>query len=168
LALLGVIASVFFLVPIVGLWRIFEKAGEPGWGAFSVRSTSRALLKHAGYEEWYWPLVLVVPVFGQYIWYKAWVKMAARFQKSSSYGMGLAFAGVIFYPMLGLSNSRCLLPEHVDANRPQSAEKPNYLVIAGYAVGGIAFMFFLGWIVLEYLPVGLIAEWLSDPPAPEE
>jgi len=170
LALLGVIASLFFFVPLAGLWRIFEKAGEPGWGAFSPKHISRTLLKPAGYEEWYWVLALAVPVFGQFIWYKAWVKMAARFQKTPGFGVGLAFAGFIFYPMLGLSNSRCLLPEYVDSNLPRSQpeEKPNYLVPAAYAVGGVAFMVLLVWIVLAFLPPGVIGGSASEVTAPEE
>lgn len=114
LAVIGALFAAIIFVPMAGLWRIFEKAGEPGWGAVSPKYISNTLLKTAGYDDWYWVLLLAVPGLGQWVWYKAWIVMAKRFQKSASFGVGLAFFGIVFYPLLGFGTARCLKPQYVE------------------------------------------------------
>ncbi len=118
LGLIGAVVAAFYFVPMAGLWRILEKAGEPGWQAIFPAIMSRSLLRMAGYTDWYWVLALAVPGLGFYIWYKGWVVMAARFEKSESYALGLAFMGLVFYPLLGFGDDPCLKLEHVKKKEP--------------------------------------------------
>jgi signal peptidase I len=51
---------ILILLPFVGLWKLFEKAGEPGWKAIIPVYNIYVILKLSGRPLW-WILLLVIP-----------------------------------------------------------------------------------------------------------
>lgn len=89
---------------VAGMWLSFEKAGLAGWGAIVPVYNLYLLTKMAG-REWWWMLLLLIPFFNIIVGIMLAVYVAQAFNKSVGFGLGLAFLGFIFYPILGFGES---------------------------------------------------------------
>lgn len=93
------------LLMIASMWKIFVKAGKPGWAAIVPIYNFIVLLEIAGKPAW-WIILLIIPVVNFIIVIMLSVSLAKKFGKGVGYGLGLAFLGVIFYPMLGFGDAQ--------------------------------------------------------------
>ena len=93
------------LVMIAAMWKVFEKAGEPGWAAIIPLYNIIILLKIAGKPAW-WFLLFIVPVVNFVIAIIVALAIARNFGKGTGFGLGLAFLGIIFYPVLAWGDAR--------------------------------------------------------------
>ena len=87
------------LLLIAAWWRIFEKAGEPGWAAIVPIYNGLVALKIAGKPMW-WILLLLIPVVGIVFGFIVIVSIAKRFGKGAGFALGMIFLFPIFYPLL--------------------------------------------------------------------
>jgi len=92
---LGLIVLIF-----VGLWKVFEKAGKPGWAAIIPIYNLYVLVKVSG-NAWYWFALFFVPVINFFATLKVSIDIAGKFNKGILFGLGLTFISFIFYPLLG-------------------------------------------------------------------
>ena len=84
---------------IAALWKVFEKAGEPGWAAIVPIYNFYILLKVAGRPGW-WLLLYLIPFVNFIISIIVSIDVAKRFGKGTGFALGLVFLPFIFYPML--------------------------------------------------------------------
>jgi len=107
----GIIAALFggafflvfllvFVIVAAGMWKMFEKAGEPGWAALVPIYNLVVLVKIAGKEVW-WVVLMLVPCVNFVAAVMVCIDIARKFGKDTVYGVGLAFLPFIFFPMLG-------------------------------------------------------------------
>jgi|SRR6185437_6220764 len=99
--------SVLFLyvLPAVGGWKIFEKAGIPGWAALIPGINLFGILKLLGMSYlWILAFIFCYPVAH----FVAAVLVAWKFGKSTVFGLGLALVPPLFVPWLGFSDARYL------------------------------------------------------------
>ena len=87
------------LVMLAALWKVFSKAGEPGWAAIVPIYNAIVWLKVAGRPLW-WILLFLIPVVNFIVGIIASIDFARKFGKGAGFGLGLAFLGFIFYPIL--------------------------------------------------------------------
>ena len=106
------VAIVFLLIElavailiIAGVWKTFEKAGQPGWAAIIPFYNIYVLLKVAGRPGW-WLLLYLIPCVGIIVAIVVSIDVAKNFGKDTLFGLGLAFLGFIFFPVLGFSNAQ--------------------------------------------------------------
>jgi len=90
---------------IAAMWKIFEKAGEPGWAALIPIYNVIVLLKIAG-KPWWWLLLMLIPFVNLVIVILVAIAVAKNFGKGAGFGLGLAFLAPIFYPMLAWGDAR--------------------------------------------------------------
>jgi hypothetical protein len=90
---------------IVGMWRIFEKAGEPGWMSIIPILNIFILLKIAGKPGW-WILLFFIPFVGIIIAILVWIDVAKNFGKGGGFVVGLILLPFIFIPILGFGDAR--------------------------------------------------------------
>jgi hypothetical protein len=93
------------VVVIAAVWKVFTKAGEPGWAAIIPIYNTLVLLKIAGKPAW-WFILFLIPVVNFVIGIIVAIAVAQRFGKGTGYGIGLAFLPFIFYPMLGFGDAQ--------------------------------------------------------------
>ncbi len=93
---------VFF---IVAAWRVFTKAGRPGWGSIIPIYNTYLLLKIAGRSGW-WLLGFCVPFLNIYGIVVMWLRLAKAFGRGTGFGIGLIFLSPIFIPILAFGDSR--------------------------------------------------------------
>lgn len=104
----GVIGALFALVLcvmlIVSLWKIFVKAGKPGWGIFIPFYGNYCQFDIAFGNGWLF-LLMFVPLVNFVAMFMLHFKMAKAFGKGVGFGFGLLFLPFIFLPILGFGDA---------------------------------------------------------------
>ena len=99
------------VLAIVAMWKIFEKAGEPGWAAIIPFYNLYVLFKITWGNGWKF-LLLLIPFAGIVFAIITIVKLAKAFGKSGGFAVGLIFLSIIFYCILAFDQSQYLgVPE---------------------------------------------------------
>lgn len=93
------------LVALVGVWKVFTKAGEPGWAALIPIYNVFVLMRIAGRPGW-WTLLLFVPLVGFVVGFIAIMDLARAFGRGIGYAIGLTVLPFVFFPHLGLGDSQ--------------------------------------------------------------
>lgn len=108
----GAIAAVFsfiylvvMVLMIVGMWKVFVKAGEPGWAAIIPIYNIVVLVKISGKPMW-WVLVYLSGCLTIVAAIVCGLGTAKNFGKSEGYGIGLGLLPMVFYPMLGFGDAQ--------------------------------------------------------------
>ena len=86
-------------------WRIFEKAGKPGWAILIPIYNGLVLLQIVG-KPWWW-LLLIFFIPGVNLVLLIWMinLLSISFGKGVGFTLGLLFLSPIFYPILAFSNA---------------------------------------------------------------
>jgi uncharacterized protein DUF5684 len=92
------------LVVIIGGWKMFVKAGQPGWGILVPFFNVYLLCKIAGRPGW-WLLLFLIPVVNLIVGIILWLDVARSFGKGVGFGIGLILLGFIFIPILGFGSA---------------------------------------------------------------
>ncbi len=107
----GIVALVFLLIElgilvliVAGLWKVFTKAGQPGWAAIIPILNAYFLIKIAGKPGW-WLILLFIPFVNLIVSIIVTIELARNFGKGAGFTVGLIFLPFIFYPILGFDNS---------------------------------------------------------------
>jgi len=88
------------VIQIAGMWAVFEKAGHAGWKAI-VPIYNFYVMLQIGKNAWWWLILVFVPVINIYALYKIHAGVARFFGRGIGFGLGLAFLGVVFFPLVG-------------------------------------------------------------------
>jgi len=99
-----IMGLVFGLLTIIGMWKVFTKAGVPGWGAIIPFYNMYLLFKITMGNGWLF-LLLLIPIVNFIMLIIVYVKLAAAFNKGAGYILGLIFLNPIFIMMLGFSSA---------------------------------------------------------------
>jgi len=98
------VVILFLIIPIISYWKIFEKAGEPGWHILIPIYNLVVFMKIVN-KPWYWALLCLIPYFG-IIWLIWSINlMVKKFGKTSSFTLGIIFLAPLFLPILAFGNS---------------------------------------------------------------
>jgi len=85
------------------LWKIFEKAGKPGWAAIIPIYNVIVVLEIVGRPIW-WVILFLIPVVSLVISIIVAIDLSKSFGHGALYGLGLAFLGFIFAPILAFGS----------------------------------------------------------------
>jgi uncharacterized membrane protein YhaH (DUF805 family) len=96
------IALIIFL--IASLWKVFTKAGKPGWFCLIPFFNLFVMVQIAG-RPWWWFLLFFVPIINMIVSIIIPFDMAKRFGKGIGFGFGLLFLSFIFYPIIAFDDS---------------------------------------------------------------
>jgi hypothetical protein len=97
------LALVVFYVAAV--WRVFEKAGKPGWAAIVPIYNAIVMLQIAGKPVW-WILLFLIPVVNIVVAIMMYIAFARNFGKGVGFALGLAFVSIIFFPILAWGDAQ--------------------------------------------------------------
>lgn len=102
-----IIGIVVALVMIAGMWKMFSKAGEPGWASIIPFYNAYVLFKitwGSGIKF----LLLLIPIANIVVVIMTQIKLAKAFGKSTGFAVGLILLPPIFYVILGFDSSEYL------------------------------------------------------------
>src|SRR4051794_10562320 len=92
---------IIFIVPMfLGFWKVFEKAGEPGWSAFVPIYNLMVMARIAGKEETF-GLLACIPCVGIYFMIVLYIELGKRFGVAGGFVAGMILLPMVFWPMLG-------------------------------------------------------------------
>jgi len=98
------IALVLRLIIVAGSWKMFSKAGKPGWAAIIPIYHFVVLLEITGKPIW-WLLLLLVPLLNLLIVIIVVLALAERFGKTPGFAAGVLLLPFIFIPILGFGDA---------------------------------------------------------------
>lgn len=101
----GLICLVVGLIMIVAIWKVFSKAGQPGWAVIIPIYNLYIMCKIAGRPGW-WVLLMLIPLVNFIIIIILLVDISKSFGKGVGFAMGLLFLGIIFWPILGFGSAQ--------------------------------------------------------------
>ncbi len=107
LLIVVLIELVLAILILAGLWKTFEKAGLPGWGAIVPIYNAYLMLKIAGRPGW-WLLLYLIPCVNVIIAIVVVLDIAKNFGKGAAFGLGLFILPFVFYLILGFGDARYL------------------------------------------------------------
>ncbi|MHB8402261.1 MAG: DUF5684 domain-containing protein, partial [Bacteroidia bacterium] len=84
---------------MVCLWKIYTKAGEPGWAAIVPIYNVIILLKIVNKPLW-WLLLMLIPFVNIVIFIMVYHRLSLSFGKGAGFTVGLLFLGIVFIPIL--------------------------------------------------------------------
>ena len=106
---MGAIVSLVYLVMIVaaiaGMWKVFEKAGQPGWASIVPIYNLVVLLQIVNKPIW-WIVLLLIPLINIVILIMVSIALAEKFGKGGGFAVGMVFLPFVFYPLLGFGDER--------------------------------------------------------------
>ncbi|MBY0456147.1 MAG: hypothetical protein K2V38_02295 [Gemmataceae bacterium] len=104
-----VIVFVLFIITVIGRWKAFEKAGQPGWAGI-VPIYEFYIRAQLAKKESPWFILYVVGILVCLpLWIVAefivTIEYAKKYDRSAGFGIGLVLLPYIFYPILGFGSS---------------------------------------------------------------
>ncbi len=84
---------------IAALWKVFDKAGKPGWAAIVPIYNLIVLLEITGKPMW-WIILMFIPFVNLIVLAMVDLSLAQSFGKGVGFGVGLLLLPFVFLPML--------------------------------------------------------------------
>lgn len=105
MAIYYIIMLALTVLLLVSLWKIFVKAGKPGWAAIVPFYNFYCLFEISFGNGWLF-LLIFVPCVNVVMQIIAYVKLAQAFGKSGGFAVGVIFLPYIFLPILAFDGSQ--------------------------------------------------------------
>jgi len=109
LVIMVIIIAAIALISIIAQWKIYEKAGKPGWAVLIPFYNIIVLLEIVGKPIW-WIFLFLIPVVN--IVFGIWTTnlLSKSFGKDEAFTIGLILLGFVFYPILGFGSAKYMGP----------------------------------------------------------
>ena len=92
------------LVVIAGNWKVYSKAGKPGWACIIPVYNMVVLLEIVGRPIW-WIVLLLIPCVNIVVLVILFVDLAKSFGKDGAFAAGLVLLSPIFILILGFGSA---------------------------------------------------------------
>ena len=89
---------------LICLWKVFVKAGKPGWAAIIPIYNIIVLLEITEMPMWY-IVLFFIPIGNIIAMFFVYIELAHRFGKSTGFGVGLVLLSVIFLALLAFDKN---------------------------------------------------------------
>ena len=100
-----IVMLAFAILMIASMWKVFSKAGKPGWAAIIPIYNIIVMLQIAGKPVW-WIVLFLIPIVSLIASILVAIGIANNFGKGTGFGLGLAFLSPIFYPILAFGSAQ--------------------------------------------------------------
>jgi len=100
-----IIFIALLILEIYAYWRVFEKAGQPGWAAIVPIYNMVVMARVAGKPGW-WAILLFIPLVNIVIMAIISGRIAKNFGYGLGFAIGLFLLSFIFYPILGYGGAQ--------------------------------------------------------------
>ena len=114
------VAFAFLAVIFAAGWKIFTKAGQPGWAVLVPFYNVLIVLRIVGRPD-IWLLFCLIPGVNVVIQIILLIDLAKSFGKDTVFAIGLILLPIVFVPILGFGDARYLGPQVAPATRAASA-----------------------------------------------
>lgn len=105
----GLIGLVIGLVALIAMWKVYTKAGKPGWAVLIPIYNLYVLLEIVG-RPWWWLIMFLIPVVNVVLLFIISFDLAKSFGKGAGFALGLIFLNLIFMLILGFGDAKYIGP----------------------------------------------------------
>jgi hypothetical protein len=110
----GFICTMIFYLAIIvivfaSFWKLFEKAGKPGWAGIVPIYNLVVLLEIVGRPIW-WIVLFFIPCVSIIVAIVLCVDVAKSYGKDTLFAIGLFLLPIVFYPILAFGSARYVGP----------------------------------------------------------
>ena len=105
LGFIGIIYLAVIVLIIASWWKIFTKAGKPGWAAIVPIYNIIVILEIVGKPVW-WFILLLIPFVNLFVGIYVIHLLSKSFGKDIGMTLLLIFLGFIGFPMLGFGDAK--------------------------------------------------------------
>lgn len=96
---------------IIVHWKVYEKAGQPGWAVLIPVYNLIIMLKIAN-KPWWWIFLFFIPIANIVFLIMMLNRISLSFGKNAGFTVGLIFLSVIFWAILAFDKSEYkMLPD---------------------------------------------------------
>jgi len=106
---IGIIYLAIAVFMIVCYWKIFEKAGKPGWAAIIPIYNFIVFLEIVGKPVW-WIILILIPIVNIFVLIYLVHLFAKSFGKDIGWTIFLLFLGIIALPILAFGDAKYVGP----------------------------------------------------------
>lgn len=100
-----VVWALVVILMVVSMWKVFAKAGKPGWASIIPIYNTIVMLQIARKPLW-WVLLFFIPVANLVAALLMTHGIAKAFGRSGGFTIGLFLLPIIFYPILAFGDSQ--------------------------------------------------------------
>ena len=100
-----VLIGAVYLFFLVATWKLYFKAGRPGWASLIPIYTTVVFCRICGRSGWL-TLALMIPGVNVIVSIMLSVDLARVFGRGTGFALGLIFLSPIFFPILAFGSSR--------------------------------------------------------------
>lgn len=104
LALINLLGLLYIVVIVVSMWKLYNKAGQPGWTSLIPIYNYVVLLRIINRPIW-WIFMLLVPIVNVIFYAIMVIDLAKVFGKGTGFGVLLLIFPYITFPILAFSSS---------------------------------------------------------------
>lgn len=101
----AILYLVILIAVIAGIWKVFTKAGKPGWAAIVPIYNIIVLLDITGKPVW-WIVLFLVPILNIIIAILVYLSLLKKFGKPDWHIVLIIFFAFIYIPYLGFSDAQ--------------------------------------------------------------
>jgi len=94
----------FSVLMIVSVWKVFVKAGKPGWASLIPIYNIIVVLEVTGKPIW-WVILFCIPFVNFIAVILVMIPLAEKFGKGAGFGIGLALLSFVFFPLLAFGDA---------------------------------------------------------------
>jgi hypothetical protein len=127
-AIVSIVWLAVTVAMLVAAWKVFAKAGKPGWASLIPIYNTITMLRITGRSGW-WLLGMMVPFLNFFVIIRLVFDLARVFGRGVGFGFGLLFLFPIFVMILAFGDA-----EYVGPSGPRRAPVPS----GGFAAAPIA------------------------------
>ena len=111
----GVLYLGLIVLMVASMWRVYTKAGQPGWSILVPIYNVYIMLKIAGKPGW-WLLLMLVPFVNFVIQILVYIGIAKNFGKAGGFAAGLIILPFAFFPILAFGSA-----EYTESNMKETS-----------------------------------------------
>ena len=125
----GLLFGEMLLLAILGFliitnWKIYQKAGQPGWASIVPIYNIIVLLRIVG-KPWWWLFLFIIPFVNIVFLIWTYNMLSKSFGKDEGFTVGLILLGIIFMPILAFGSAVYQGP-YGDPVAFQAHQNPNF------------------------------------------
>lgn len=117
------VSLAFTVFLIAAMWRVFTKAGQPGWAAIVPFYNTIVLLRIVG-RPWWWLLLMFIPLVNLVLLFIVYIDLAKSFGKGTGFGVLTVFFSYICIPILAWGDARYVGPAGSGGGQPPYPGQP--------------------------------------------
>lgn len=93
------------IVNIAAWWKIFEKAGKPGWAVLVPIYNIIVFLEIVGKPVW-WIVLFIIPIVGLIVAIICLIELLKKFAMPGWHVILAIFGGLIYFPYLAFTDAK--------------------------------------------------------------